>query len=408
MATGKRLYTLGESTDWVYAVAWSPDGKHLAAAGVDKSIRVWEVDRRGRQARALRLRPRGAGHPAGLRRRRQDALFARARTASSRRGTPPAWSSAWSTRSSPKPSWPWPCGPIRSRLALGRYDGVAGPARRGDRQGAGRAAAGQAEAAGARASSSPPRACAARPCGSLCEGKHLDGGPESISTMPGVTAELVPSEGRRSRRSVADVTIPADDAGRRLPARASRRRRARRASCRSSSILSPQSTEVEPNDSPRTGQKVTLPATVVGSHRPGRRRGLLPLRGEGRPGGRRPGADRRARLEARAGPAADRRRRARCWRRAPTACWLHLSEGRHLRPGHPRPRLPRRRGHALPPARRRHPRRHRRLPARPAARHRGGRPPGRRPPGRTAHRCASRRPPTPLRARALPVAVHDA
>ena len=47
VATGKRLYTLGESTDWVYAVAWSPDGKHLAAAGVDRSIRVWEVDRKG-------------------------------------------------------------------------------------------------------------------------------------------------------------------------------------------------------------------------------------------------------------------------------------------------------------------------------------------------------------------------
>src|SRR5207237_6045536 len=40
---GTRLHTLGEPTDWVYAVAWSPDGKHLAAAGVDKSLRVWAV-----------------------------------------------------------------------------------------------------------------------------------------------------------------------------------------------------------------------------------------------------------------------------------------------------------------------------------------------------------------------------
>jgi WD40 repeat protein len=47
VASGKRLFTLSESTDWVYAVAWSPDGKHLAAGGVDKSIRVWEVDRDG-------------------------------------------------------------------------------------------------------------------------------------------------------------------------------------------------------------------------------------------------------------------------------------------------------------------------------------------------------------------------
>jgi WD40 repeat protein len=42
-ARGKRLYTLGEATDWVYAVSWSPDGRHLAGAGVDKSIRVWRV-----------------------------------------------------------------------------------------------------------------------------------------------------------------------------------------------------------------------------------------------------------------------------------------------------------------------------------------------------------------------------
>ena len=45
--TGKRLYTLGDSTDWVYAVAWSPDGKHLAAGGVDKSIRNWEANAEG-------------------------------------------------------------------------------------------------------------------------------------------------------------------------------------------------------------------------------------------------------------------------------------------------------------------------------------------------------------------------
>jgi hypothetical protein len=43
-ATGKRLYTLADPTDWVYALAWHPDGKRVAAAGVDKSIRVWEVN----------------------------------------------------------------------------------------------------------------------------------------------------------------------------------------------------------------------------------------------------------------------------------------------------------------------------------------------------------------------------
>ena len=45
--SGRRLYTLGESTDWVYAVAWHPQGRLLAAAGVDKSIRVWEANLQG-------------------------------------------------------------------------------------------------------------------------------------------------------------------------------------------------------------------------------------------------------------------------------------------------------------------------------------------------------------------------
>src|SRR5262249_14962652 len=31
-----------EATDWLYTVAWSGDGKWLAAGGVDKSIRVYE------------------------------------------------------------------------------------------------------------------------------------------------------------------------------------------------------------------------------------------------------------------------------------------------------------------------------------------------------------------------------
>ena len=51
-ATGKRLYTLGDPTDWVYAVAWSPDGKHLAAAGVGQERPRLGGGRGRRQARS--------------------------------------------------------------------------------------------------------------------------------------------------------------------------------------------------------------------------------------------------------------------------------------------------------------------------------------------------------------------
>jgi WD40 repeat protein len=42
--SGRRLYSLGDSTDWLATVAWSPDGNSLAAAGTDKSLRVWKSD----------------------------------------------------------------------------------------------------------------------------------------------------------------------------------------------------------------------------------------------------------------------------------------------------------------------------------------------------------------------------
>jgi WD40 repeat protein len=41
--TGRRLYTLSDSTAELYAVAFRPDGRQLAAGGVDKTLRVWNV-----------------------------------------------------------------------------------------------------------------------------------------------------------------------------------------------------------------------------------------------------------------------------------------------------------------------------------------------------------------------------
>ena len=43
IASGQRLYTLGDATDGLTSIAYSPSGKQIAAAGYDKTIYVWEV-----------------------------------------------------------------------------------------------------------------------------------------------------------------------------------------------------------------------------------------------------------------------------------------------------------------------------------------------------------------------------
>ncbi|HLJ57371.1 MAG TPA: hypothetical protein VKT77_20200, partial [Chthonomonadaceae bacterium] len=45
--TGKRLYTLGDSTAELYAVAYRPGGLQIAAGGADKILRVWNVSASG-------------------------------------------------------------------------------------------------------------------------------------------------------------------------------------------------------------------------------------------------------------------------------------------------------------------------------------------------------------------------
>jgi WD40 repeat protein len=54
IASGQRLYTLSDATDGLTSIAYSPSGKQIAAAGYDKTIYVWEVgDSDGRLLRSL-------------------------------------------------------------------------------------------------------------------------------------------------------------------------------------------------------------------------------------------------------------------------------------------------------------------------------------------------------------------
>ncbi len=59
MTTGQRIFTLRNHTSKVVAVAFSPDGRRIATASFDLTVKLWETET-GQEVCTLR------GHTAGV------------------------------------------------------------------------------------------------------------------------------------------------------------------------------------------------------------------------------------------------------------------------------------------------------------------------------------------------------
>jgi hypothetical protein len=260
VATGQRLYTLGEPTDWVYAVAWSPDGRHLAAAGVDRSIRVWEVDRRGG-----RVTHSVFAHGAAVTRLTYSSDGATLYSLGEDR-TAKAWDADRMVERMVYAAGPDTALALAVRrdgkqLALGRFDG----------------ALVLLEPSTGKVRGQPlpvwpkppvlerlrPQAVArGRAVAVEVHGKHLDGPLEVVAAIPGLKVEW-PGDASATSRG-ARFTVPADTPAGVYPIRLKGAGGESGSRNLTVDLFEPVD-EVEPNDSPRTGQRVSLPLTVVGA-----------------------------------------------------------------------------------------------------------------------------------------------
>jgi WD40 repeat protein len=262
VATGKRLYTLGDATDWLYAVAWSPDGSRLAAAGVDKSIRVWQASATGgkldqsvfaHEAAVTRLVFSGDG----------KTLFSVAED-----GIVKAWETAKMTERKVYAKQPEAVLSLAMRpgqIALGRYDGALVLL---DEK------SGKVQSQPLPVKPKPPQLSKLSPAFGqrgkavrvTFDRKNLDASATVTANHPGVTVKVVQGPARQAGPTSmqADVTFPAD-----TPAGVYQLS-LKTAGGQSAALpfivdLFPVTAKTGPNDAPSTGQKVTLPATLVGA-----------------------------------------------------------------------------------------------------------------------------------------------
>jgi WD40 repeat protein len=254
VTSGTRLYTLGEATDSLYAVAWSPDGKHLAAGGVDRSIRVWQADARGGKIAHSVFAHEGAVT------RLEYSRDGRVLYSLGEDRFVKSWDTAKMVERRIYPrqgetALGLAVRPDQKQIAVGRYDGALVLLDE---------ATGKLLGQPLPVKPRPPVlqkiAPAALPRGKTSElkltGKHLRGS-EVVSplaaTVTAVTAEEL----------TVRLTIPATAA----PGPVSLSLKNEAGQSKPQTLLVDRFTAVsesEPNNSPRTGQKVVLPATLVG------------------------------------------------------------------------------------------------------------------------------------------------
>lgn len=276
VASGKRLYSLGESTDWVYAIAWSPDGRHLAAGGVDKSIRIWEASASGgRVVQSVFAHEEPVTKLVYSKDGKTLYSVSEGRSMKS-------WDAERMVERHTYPAQPeailcLAVRPDHSQLAIGRYDGALVLLEE---------ATGKVQSQPIPEKPKPPAITKITPNWSQrgqtvrvsFEGKHLEGITELISSNPKIVGKLAGSNplqrvdaetiSNRLKPVTAnkvefELILPADlsagayQLGLKSPVG------------QGNSLpfivdLYPAVEEKEPNDSPRTGQPVTLPAAIVG------------------------------------------------------------------------------------------------------------------------------------------------